>query len=93
MGGGNATQSMPVHGGSPHALEARQCGIYQNGTAKLAACVTTINKWGNTEQVTGFLLNTGDVMVCDIKMKASGVQDIQSLWPDWAVNSSWERYF
>lgn len=77
----------------PHLLTEKQCDVYQNGTAQLALCVTMANKWATTEQVSGFLINIGDVMVCNIKVKASGAKEVHSLWPDWAVKASWEAYF
>lgn len=44
-------------------------------------------------QVNAFLVNTGSVPVCDLKLKPVTSGRVYSFWPDWAEKASYEVYF
>lgn len=51
------------------------------------ACVTRI------DQVNGFLSNSGNVEVCELKIRPVNVREVESFWPDWGTSAQYENYF
>lgn len=41
----------------------------------------------------GFLYNNGTAEICDLKLKPLNAPGLTALWPDWASDASYERYF
>eukprot|EP00624_Nannochloropsis_granulata_P000477 evm.model.NODE_11814_length_25847_cov_20.343870.1 len=79
------------------AIPAGVCGIYRKGEAELALCSDSLVTWGkDVQQLNGFMMNTGNTTVCDIRLKPvlpSATEAVYALWPDWASESSYEVYF
>lgn len=44
-------------------------------------------------QLVGFLYNNGTSEICDMKLKSVNAPGLTALWPDWASDASYERYF
>ncbi|GAB5031510.1 Hypothetical protein NocV09_00600630 [Nannochloropsis oceanica] len=79
------------------AIPVGVCGIYRKGEAELALCSDSLVTWGrDVQQLNGFMMNTGNTTVCDIRLKPvlpSATEAVYALWPDWASESSYEVYF
>ncbi len=79
------------------AIPAGTCGMYRKGAAELALCSESLVTWGkDVQQLNGFMMNTGKVAICDIKLKSalpSTSDTTYSVWPDWASKGSYELYF
>lgn len=44
-------------------------------------------------QLVGFLYNNGTTEICDLKLRSVNAPGLTALWPDWAADASYERYF
>ena len=76
------------------AIKPGQCGVYKKGNAKLALCIESAIKWGkDVQQVNGFLMNTGTLAVCDLKLTSVGTTKVDNFLPDWAPKSAYTQFF